>query len=698
MKIVVQTILLLIMSITMIDAQTGNPLLEKFDTPFGIPPFNKIKVEHYKPAYAEAMKQHTAEIEAITSNSEEPTFENTVVALDRSGQLLSIVNLTFDNLNQANTNEEMQKVENEMAPLLSKHNDDIALNEKLFARVKAVWEKRDNLQLNPEEFTLLKNTYKGFERNGANLNPEVKEELRAINSELSLLSIKFGKNVLDETNKYELVIENETDLEGLPEAVIKTASETAGELGYEGKWVFTISKPSMLPFLTYSTKRDLREKIYKAYINKGNNNDELDNKDILNKIVNLRLKRANLLGYKTHADFTLENRMAKNPEAVFNLLDMIWTPALNKSKDELKDMQAIIDREGGNFKLAAWDWWYYADQVKKEMYDLDEDVLKPYFKLENVINGVFSITSKLYGLQFEERFDLPKYHEDVKTFEIKDADGSHLAILLTDYFPRPSKRGGAWMNNFIQQHKINGEDIRPVIYNCGNLTKPTSDSPSLLSLDDVLTLFHEFGHALHSVLSNATYESLSGTNVQWDFVELPSQIMENWALQPEVLKTYAVHYKTGEPIPDELIQKIENSGHFNQGFTTVEFIAAAYLDMYWHTITEPNTEDVLKFENDVAEKLGLIPEIAFRYRSTYYNHIFSGGYSSGYYSYIWAEVLDKDAFEAFKEHGLFDQATATSFRKNILEKGGTEDGMVLYKRFRGREPEVDPLLKGRGLK
>ena len=697
MKYILQSILLILMSITMLKAQESNPLLEKFDTPFGIPPFEKIKAEHFKPAYLEAMKQHNAEIDAIVNDTDAPSFENTIVALDRSGELLSVINLTFDNLNQANTNPQMQEIENEMAPLLSKHADDISLNEKLFERVKAVWDKKDELKLNPEESTLLKNTYKNFARNGANLNEADKEELRKINSELSLLSIKFGQNVLDETNKFELVIDNKADLDGLPEAVIKTAAETAKEKGQEGKWVFTISKPSMLPFLTYSTKRDLREKIYTAFINQGNHNDELDNKDIVNRIVNLRLKKANLLGYKSHADYTLEERMAKTPDAVFKLLDLIWTPALNKAKEEVTDMQAIIDREGGNFKLAPWDWWYYANIVKKEKFDLDEDELKPYFKLENVIKGVFNVASKLYGLQFVERFDLPKYHDDVKTFEIKDADGSHLAVLLTDYFPRPSKRAGAWMNNFVQQHKIDGKDIRPIIYNCGNLTKPTADTPSLLSLDDVLTLFHEFGHALHSVLSKTTYESLSGTNVQWDFVELPSQIMENWALQPEVLKTYAVNYKTGEPIPDSLIEKIENSGHFNQGFETVEFIAAAYLDMYWHTITKPNTEDVLKFENDVAKKIGLIPEIAFRYRSTYYNHIFSGGYSSGYYSYVWAEVLDKDAFEAFKEHGLFDQATATSFRKNILERGGTEDGMVLYKRFRGREPEVEPLLKSRGL-
>ncbi len=697
MKLFINITLLIIMALNFIYAQSGNPFLEKFETPFGIPPFEKIKTEHFLPAMKEAMKLHIEEIESIITNSEPPSFENTIVALDRAGELLTLVSLTFDNLNSANTNEAMQKVDEESAPLLSRHRDDIALNEKLFQRVKEVWNQRDKLELNPEQYTLLKNTYKGFERNGANLSPELKDQLRKINSELALLIIKFGKNVLDETNKFELVIDKKEDLTGLPEGAIKAAEETARARGHEGKWVFTLSRPSMDPFLTYSTKRDLREIIYKAYINQGNNNDELDNKETLLKIARLRLERANLLGYKSHAEFTLEERMAKTSDEVFKLLDLIWKPALERAKSELKDMQEIADEEGEKIKLEAWDWWFYADKVKKAKYDLDEETLRPYFKLENVIEGVFAVTTKLWGLKFIERTDLPKYHEDVKTFEILDADGSHLAILLTDYFPRESKRGGAWMNNFVQQYKIDGKDVRPIIYNCGNFTKPTSDTPSLLSLDEALTLFHEFGHALHSILSNVNYVSLAGTNVQWDFVELPSQIMENWALNPEVLKMYARHYQTGEPIPDELIKKIEDAGHFNQGFTTVEFIAAAYLDMYWHTLTEFNVTNVLEFEKNIAEKLGLIPEIAFRYRSTYYRHIFAGGYSSGYYSYIWAEVLDKDAFEAFKETSLFDQAAATSFRKNVLERGGTEDGMALYKKFRGREPKVEPLLKGRGL-
>lgn len=685
------------MTLNFIGCQQNNPLLEDFDGPFGIAPFDKIKVEHYMPAFKEAIKQNKAEIDAIINNTEAPTFENTIVALDRAGELLGRVNMIFGNLNGALTSPEMQNVATESSPILTAHGDDIALNAKLFERIKAVYDVKETLELNPEETMLLEQTYKGFERSGANLNDEDKSKLRKINEELALLTLKFGENVLSETNKFELVIDNEDDLDGLPEGVVAAASETATAHGHDGKWVVTISKPSMLPFLTYSSKRELREKVYKAYINMGNNNDDLDNKETLLKIVKLRTERANLLGYESHAHFTLENRMAKNPEAVFNLLDMIWTPALKVAKSEMKELQAVIDDEGGNFKLKAWDWWYYAEKVKKIKYDFDEGEVRPYLKLENVIKGVFDVTTKLYGLKFEERKDLPKYHPDVKVFEIKDANDEHLAILLTDYFPRASKRGGAWMDNFRNQYKVDGKNIRPIIYNCGNFTKPTADKPSLISIDEALTLFHEFGHALHGLLSNVTYESLSGANVQWDFVELPSQIMENWAMKPEVLKSYALHYETGEPIPDELIEKMENAGKFNQGFGTVEFIAAAYLDMAWHTLKDGNVDDVMAFENAVAEKLGLIPEIAFRYRSTYYRHIFAGGYSSAYYSYIWAEVLDKDAFDAFVENGLFDQATATSFRKNILERGGTEDGMILYKRFRGREPKVEPLLKGRGL-
>ncbi|MCP2520994.1 M3 family metallopeptidase [SCandidatus Aminicenantes bacterium Aminicenantia_JdfR_composite] len=677
--------------------QLENPFFSEFDTPFQVPPFDKIKEEHYLPAFIEGMKQHNKEIEAIANNPEPPTFENTIEALEKSGTLLRRVSNVFDVLNASMTNERMQEIAKRVAPLRSKHWDDIYLNEKLFKRIKVLHEQRDKLNLTPEQKTLLEKYYRDFVRGGANLDKEKKARLREINQELSLLTLKFGENILKENNRFELIIENKEDLEGLPQSVIDAAAETAKERGYKGKWVFTLHKPSMIPFLTYSAKRELREKIFKAYINRGNHNDELDNKKILLKIVALRLERAKLLGYKTHAHYVLEENMAKNPENVYKLLDKIWKPALERAKKEAEELQQMIYKEGKNFKLQPWDWWYYAEKLKKEKYDFDDSVLRPYFKLENVIKGVFYVANKLYGLQFVERNDIPKYHPDVRVFEVKDADGSHIGILYTDYFPRASKRGGAWMNSFRKQSKIGGKEIHPVITNNGNFSKPVGDKPSLLSIEEVLTLFHEFGHALHGLLSNCTYPTLSGTSVPRDFVELPSQIMENWALEPEVLKVYARHYKTGEVIPQELIEKLKKAKLFNQGFATVEYLAAAYLDMDWHTLTELNNIDPLKFEEESMKRIGLIPEIVVRYRSPYFRHIFSGGYSAGYYSYIWAEVLDADAFEAFKEKGIFDKETAQSFRKNILEKGGTEDPMILYKRFRGAEPKVEPLLKRRGL-
>jgi len=495
-----------------------------------------------------------------------------------------------------------------------------------------------------------------------------------------------------------LVIEDEGDLAGLPQSVIKGAAEAAKERGHEGKWVFTLHKPSMIPFLQYSEKRELREKIFKAYINRGNNNNELDNKANATRIAELRVQKAHLLGHKSHADFVLEINMAKKPESVYKLLYQLWEPALKRAKQEVKELQKMIHEDGKDFKLMPWDWWYYAEKLKKAKYDLEEEILRPYFKLENVIDGVFTVANKLFGITFEERTDIPKYHEDVRVFEVKEADGSHIGILYTDYFPRASKQGGAWMNAYRKQSRPEGKNITPIICNIGNFSKPTGDKPALLSTEEVQTLFHEFGHALHGLLSNSTYNKLSGTDVPRDFVELPSQIMENWVLEPEVLKMYAKHYETGEVIAQELIDKIKKASLFNQGFVTVEYLAASFLDMDWHTLTEAKDMDTIEFENKSLENIGLIQEIVVRYRSYYFNHIFSGGYSAGYYSYIWAEVLDADAFEAFKEAGIFDQKTAQSFRKNILEKGGTEDPMILYKRFRGAEPKVEPLLKKRGLK
>ena len=674
-----------------------NPFFVTWETPFETPPFDLIEEEDFLPAYQAGIDMHKAEITLITENKKSPSFKNTIEALDRTGALLTKVGNVFGCLNGANTNDTIQLIAREVTPLLSKHQDDILLNAALFERVKSVYETKDKLNLNVEQNTLLEETYKVFVRGGANLEEEKKAELRTINNELSMLTLKFGENILKEDNAFQLVIDNKADLAGLPEAVIAGAAEAGTALGHEGNWVFTLHKPSWIPFLQYSEKRELREKIYKAYYNRGNNGNEFDNKASASKIAALRVKRANLLGYKTHAHFVLEENMAKLPENVYNLLNQLWEPALKIAKNEVEEMQAMIKAEGKDFKLDTWDWWYYAEKLKKAKYALDDEVIRPYFKLENVIDGVFTVATNLFGLQFEERMDIPKYHEDVKVFEVKEADGSHLGILFTDYFPRPSKRGGAWMSSLRKQYKVKGKNITPVIYNVGNFAKPTDDKPSLISLEQVGTMFHEFGHALHGLLSDCTYESLSGTAVPRDFVELPSQIMENWALHPDVLKMYAKHYETGESIPQELIDKITNAGHFNQGFITIEYLAASFLDMDWHTLTEPEEMDVLDFEKTSMDKIGLIPEIISRYKSYYFNHIFSSGYSSGYYSYIWAEVLDADAFEAFKETSLFDKETAASLRKNILATGGTEDPMTLYIRFRGAEPKVEPLLKKRGL-
>ncbi len=674
-----------------------NPLLTEWNTPYGVPPFNLIKTEHYLPAYNEAMKMHNAEIEAIVNSKEEPDFNNTIAALDYSGELLMRVDNVFENVNEANTNPEMQKIAKEVAPLLSAHYDNIWLNDKLFARVKAVNDIKEALNLTTEQQMLLKKVYDNFVRGGANLPADQKAEFRKINEQLSLLSINFGENLLAETNDFTLVIEDEKDLSGLPESVKAAAAETAKEQGLEGKWVFTLQKPSLIPFITYAENRENREYLFKGYIERGNNNNEHDNKAIVNEIVNLRLRRANMLGYDTHADYVLDNNMAKTPDKVYGLIESLMDAGLVVAKQEVKDLQALIDKEGENFKLEPWDWWYYAEKLKKEKYAFDDETLRPYFVLENVQKGLFTVANKLYGLQLTERTDLPVYHPDVKVYEVKEADGSVIGILYMDFFPRESKRGGAWMTSFRKQYKKDGGNVIPVIQTVFNFTKPTGDKPSLLSFDEASTMFHEFGHALHGLLSNCTYISLSGTAVPRDFVELPSQIMENWAAEPEVLKMYALNYKTGEPIPDELIEKMKNAGHFNQGFITVEFMSAALLDMDWHTITEQKNYDVTEFENASLEKMHMIPEIVVRYRSTYFAHIFSGGYSSGYYSYAWAEVLDADAFEAFKENGIFDQATARAFRENILSMGGTDDPMKLYVQFRGREPKTEAMLKRKGL-
>ncbi len=677
---------------------TANPFFSEYITPFQVPPFHEIHNEHYLPAFEKGIAAHKEEIEKIINNPQEPDFENTIAALDRSGGQLGKVQYVFNGVLSSNTNEQLQEIAQKVAPMESGHFDDINLDPALFKRVKAVYEHREHLDLTVEQKTLLDETYKNFVRGGAELDDEKQARFREINQKISVLSLKFGDNILAENNSYQLFIENEGDLSGLPEGVIAGAAEAARAAGEQDKWLFTTHKPSMIPFLQYADNRELREKLHKAYCARGDNGNDHDNKKILVEIARLRLERAQLLGYETHAHYVLEKRMAKNPENVYNLLNPIWKAALPVSKKEVQEMQSLISREGNDFKLAAWDWWYYAEKLRKEKYDLDEEELRPYFELLNVRNGLFQVCNNLFGITFEERHDIPKYHEDAQVFEVKEADGSHLGVLYMDFHPRASKRGGAWMEAYRKQYIKDGENITPVITTVFNFSKPTGDKPALLSFEEVSTMFHEMGHALHGLFSDCTYESISGTSVPWDFVELPSSIMENWASEPEVMKLYGKHFETGETIPDELIRKIKNAGHFNQGFVNVEYLSAAFLDMNWHTLKDTESEiDVDQFESKALADIGLIPEIVVRYRSTYFSHIFSGGYSAGYYSYKWSEVLDADAFEAFKETSLFDSKTAGSFRDNILARGGTEDPMVLYKRFRGREPSIDPLLKRSGL-
>lgn len=677
--------------------QIENPLLSAYDTPFEVPPFDQIKDEHFKPAYEVAMQRHEAEIDSIASNSETPTFENTILALENAGQLLTRVATVFNNLNSANTNDHIQALAKEIAPELSAHRDNVTLNETLFERVRTVWEGKDGLVLNDEQGKLLENTYKNFVRNGASLHEEEKERLRDINAELAVLSLQFGQNLLAATNDYELVIEDEGQLSGLPADIRDAAADAAEEKDMTGKWLFTLANPSVMPFLQYADSRDLRKEIWEAYKNRGDNNDANDNKEILVKIANLRLEKANLLGYPTHAHYVLEEAMAETPDNVFRLLNDLWVPALAKAKEEAADIRKEIEAAGESFSPAPYDWRYYTEKIRQRRYALDEDELKPYFSLDSVRQGAFDVANKLYGLTFKPLTNVPVYHEEVETYEAFDADGSHLGILYMDFFPRASKRGGAWMTSYRKQKTVDGQRIAPVISLVCNFSKPVAGRPALLTFDEANTLFHEFGHALHGLLSMVTYESLSGTSVPRDFVELPSQIMENWASDPSVLKTYAKHYETGQPIPDELITKLENASTFDQGFATVEYLAASFLDMDYHTQSETVNIGVSEFEEASMRRIGLIDEIIPRYRSTYFQHIFSGGYSAGYNSYIWAEVLDADAFAAFKERGLFDQATAGAFRANILERGGTEKPAVLYRNFRKADPDPVHLMRKRGL-
>lgn len=672
-----------------------NPFFADFQTEYGAPDFDKIKMEHYEPAFLKGIEEQNAEIKAIVANPEAPTFENTIVALDNSGAILARVSGVFFALTEADTNDSLKVLHEKIAPILSEHGDNIYLNQDLYERVAAVHnqEKEGKITLTTEQHYLLDKYYKAFMRSGAGLDAEKQARLREINKELSTLGIAFDNHVLNENNAYQLVIENEADLAGLPEWVKLGAAEEAKAAGKEGKWLFTLQNSSRLPFLQYADNRELRKNIYEAYINRGNHGDANDNKEILKKIITLRLEKAKLMGFDCYSNFVLDENMAKNSQTVMDFLNNLWGYSIKNAKAEAAELQRIMDKEGKGEKLAAWDWWYYAEKLRQEKYNLNEDEIKPYFSLEDVRSGLYYVANKLYGITLTAVTNVPVYEPDVKVYEVKDADGSYLGLFYADYFPRAGKNGGAWMSNFREQVG----QVRPLIYNVASFTKPAGDMPSLLTLDEVETMFHEFGHALHGMLTKCNYKGVSGTAVAQDFVELPSQIMEHWAVEPEVLKVYAKHYKTREVISDELIAKIQNQGTFNQGFMTTELLAAALLDMELHNLTNTDNLDVVAFEKETMDKLGLIAEIAPRYRVTYFSHII-GGYAAGYYSYLWAEVLDTDAFEAFKEHGLFDKNTAASFRKNILEKGGTDDPMTLYRAFRGADPSLEPLLKNRGLK
>jgi len=686
--------LMAVVSCTTQKKEQGNPFFAEWDTPFGVPPFELIENEHYMPAVDSGIVIARGEIAAITSSTEAPTFANTLAAYDRGGQMLNKVSAVFYSQTSASTNDTLEALQMELAPKVSAFQDEMLLNKTLFERIKAVYDNRANEQLNDEELFLLENVYKNFVRNGALLQPADQETLKKLNQEISVLTVKFSQNVLSETNSFKLVLENEADLKGLPEGVIAGAADAAKDAGMEGKWVFTTQKPSMLPFLQYAENRDLRKQLYDGYLYRGNNGNEYDNNQVLADIVRLRAERARLLGYNTHADLVLETRMAKKPENVLNLLNELLERSLPIAARERDEMQKIIDAEGGSFKLEPHDWWYYAEKLRKAKYDLDDSELRPYFSLDNTRDGAFAVANKLYGITFTPLTEIPLPHPDAQAFEVKEADGSHVGVLYMDFYPRESKRQGAWCGTYRDHKVLDGKEITPVVTIVCNFTPPTGDTPALLSMDEVLTLFHEFGHGLQALFSDNQYGS---TTVAWDIVELPSQIMEHWVTEPEVLNMYAMHYETGEVIPAALVEKIKNSSYFNTGFDNVEVMAASLLDMAYYSLEAPVTVDVQKFEKETMNKIGLIKEIEPRYRSTYFLHMV-GGYDAGYYVYTWAAVLDNDAYEAFKEKGIFDQATAQSFRTNILNRMGTVDAEQMYLSFRGREPEIEPLLVNKGLK
>ena len=696
----ITALLTLILTMTLVSCKSDkhageNPFFAEWNTPYGVPPFDRIAPEHFLPALERGMSLHDAEIDAITSDNDAPTFENVILAYDRSGRMLAQTELIFGMLCAAENTPEMQALQERVMPLLAAHADKILLNEKLFERVKAVYDRRGALELDAEQNRLLEKTYRDFVRAGALLDAEQKARLKAINGELSLAAVKFGQNILAENGNYALVLES-ADLDGIPSNVRDQAREKAEATGKKGKYVFTLHKPSLIPFLTYSQKRELREEIYKAYLNRCNNGDEYDNKQLINDFIRLRTEKAHLLGYPSYADYVVADEMAGTTDAVYKLLNEIWTPALERAKGELAEMEELFKKDYPDGEFASWDWWYYAEKVRKQKYQLEEELLRPYFSLENVQSGIFFLANRLYGITFRP-IVVPLYHPDAIAYEVLDADESHLGVLYFDYFPRDGKSQGAWCGNYVEQTYEDGKRVAPVVSIVCNFTRPTSNAPALLTLDETETLFHEFGHALHFLFHDVKYRGL--TEVEGDFVELPSQLMENWAFDPEVLKQYAVHYRSNEVIPEYLVAKLCRSELFNQGFMTTELIAASLSDMDIHSITEYEPFDPMEFERKaLTEKRGLIPQIEPRYRYPYFSHIFDGGYSAGYYFYTWAEVLDKDVFEAFRESGdLFNKKIADDFRRKILARGGSEDGMTMYRDFRGKDPDKRAMLRSRGL-
>ena len=674
------------------ETEKPNPFFTEWDTPFGVPPFDQIENQHFVPAFELAIVQEKAVIDSITSNTEEPTFDNTIVALDQNGALMTKVARVFYGLAGTEATPELDSLKSIISAKLTAHGSDISLNQPLFTRVKAVYENRENLALDPESLRLVEKIYEGFARSGANLAPDKKERLRKLDGELAKLSIAFEKNLRHDNGTFALILTKE-QLAGLPESVVAAAAQEATARGNEGSYAFTLDKASMLPFLQYADDEKLREQLYTGYLTRSNHDDEFDNKEVINQIVTLRMERAAILGFANHAAFVLDGNMAKDPAAVYSLLEELWTPAVKRAKKELAEMKKIK----GTKEFNSWDWWYYAEKLRTQKYALDENELRPYFSMDNSINGIFELTTKLFGITYREiTKEVPLYNKENRVYEVTDNNGEHLGVVYFDFHPRSSKNVGAWCTTFRGQSYKDGKKVAPVVSIVCNFTKPVGDTPALLTLDEVETLFHEYGHGLHQLFADVKYNSIK--SVERDFVELPSQIMENWAFEPAVLAMYAKHYETGEVIPAELVEKIQKSSLFNQGFNTVEYLGASLLDLDYHTVVDPGQIDVNKFENESLSKYGLMAEIAPRYRSTYFKHIFSGGYSAGYYSYIWAEVLDADAYDAFIESGdLFDQATATRFRQEVLSRGGTSDGGVLYHNFRGKEASRKPLMKNRGL-